>query len=225
MSYDLVIKNGTVVDGSGMPRFRADVGIAGGKIASIGKIQRECEGRHRCRRPRRVAGHHRRAHAYGCAGVLGSHGDLLVLARHHVGRDGQLRLLAGAVRGEGQAAGDAQPRARRGHRARGDGGRNQVVVGDLSAVPRRGRSHAQGNQLHRLHRAFGAAHLRDGRARVRARSDRRRTRRDEARTAHRRFAPARSASRPRARATIRRPTVIRSRAASRTGTKCGSWSA
>jgi N-acyl-D-amino-acid deacylase len=39
MHYDLIIKNGTVVDGSGMPRFRADVGIAGGKIAAIGKIR------------------------------------------------------------------------------------------------------------------------------------------------------------------------------------------
>jgi N-acyl-D-aspartate/D-glutamate deacylase len=38
MSYDLVIKNGTVIDGSGMPRFRADVGVTGGKNASIGKI-------------------------------------------------------------------------------------------------------------------------------------------------------------------------------------------
>jgi N-acyl-D-amino-acid deacylase len=38
MKYDIVIKNGTVVDGSGMPRFRADVGIANGKIASIGRI-------------------------------------------------------------------------------------------------------------------------------------------------------------------------------------------
>lgn len=39
MNYDLIIKNGTVIDGSGMPRFRADVGIAGGKIASIGRIR------------------------------------------------------------------------------------------------------------------------------------------------------------------------------------------
>ncbi len=38
MAYDLVIKNGTVVDGSGSPGRRADVAVAGGKIAEIGKI-------------------------------------------------------------------------------------------------------------------------------------------------------------------------------------------
>ena len=35
---DLVIKNGLVVDGTGAPRRHADVAIAGGKIAAIGKI-------------------------------------------------------------------------------------------------------------------------------------------------------------------------------------------
>ena len=39
MQYNLIIRNGTVVDGSGMPRFRADVGIANGRIANIGKIR------------------------------------------------------------------------------------------------------------------------------------------------------------------------------------------
>jgi N-acyl-D-aspartate/D-glutamate deacylase len=38
MSYDLVIKNGMIVDGSGMARYRADVGIKAGRIASIGRI-------------------------------------------------------------------------------------------------------------------------------------------------------------------------------------------
>jgi N-acyl-D-aspartate/D-glutamate deacylase len=36
--YDLLIKNGTVVDGAGASRYRADVAVSGGKIAAIGKI-------------------------------------------------------------------------------------------------------------------------------------------------------------------------------------------
>src|SRR5438309_2176107 len=39
MSYDLVIKNGMVVDGSGFSRYRADVAVKDGAIVEIGKIR------------------------------------------------------------------------------------------------------------------------------------------------------------------------------------------
>lgn len=36
--HDLLIKNGTVIDGTGTPRYRADVAVSEGKIAKIGKV-------------------------------------------------------------------------------------------------------------------------------------------------------------------------------------------
>ncbi len=38
MAYDMVIKNGMLVDGTGGPARRADVAIADGKIAEIGRV-------------------------------------------------------------------------------------------------------------------------------------------------------------------------------------------
>ena len=39
MDHDLVIRNGTVVDGSGLGSYRADVGISGATITTVGRIR------------------------------------------------------------------------------------------------------------------------------------------------------------------------------------------
>ncbi len=39
MPLDLIIRDAMVIDGSGAPRFGADVGIDGGKIVAVGKVQ------------------------------------------------------------------------------------------------------------------------------------------------------------------------------------------
>jgi N-acyl-D-aspartate/D-glutamate deacylase len=38
MAYDLLIKNGRIVDGSGMPSFHGDIAVKNGKITDIGKL-------------------------------------------------------------------------------------------------------------------------------------------------------------------------------------------
>ena len=43
MGLDLLIKNGTVVAGTGRPRYSADIGIQDGKIAEIGRIRESAQ--------------------------------------------------------------------------------------------------------------------------------------------------------------------------------------
>ena len=40
-AYDILLRGGTVVDGTGLPAFRADVAIAGGSIARVGTLTNE----------------------------------------------------------------------------------------------------------------------------------------------------------------------------------------
>src|SRR5438093_11131836 len=38
VAYDLLMKNGRIIDGSGMPAFRGDVAVRGGNIVELGKL-------------------------------------------------------------------------------------------------------------------------------------------------------------------------------------------
>ena len=39
MAYDLIVRNGMIVDGTGFARYRADVGVKDGRITEIGRIR------------------------------------------------------------------------------------------------------------------------------------------------------------------------------------------
>ncbi|MBV1930267.1 MAG: amidohydrolase family protein [Porticoccaceae bacterium] len=54
-TYDTIIKNGTIFDGTRIPRFKGDIGIKGGNIAKIGRLDAaegdkiiDAEGKHVC---------------------------------------------------------------------------------------------------------------------------------------------------------------------------------
>ena len=38
MAYDLLVRNGQIVDGSGLPSYWGDVGVAEGKIVEVGQL-------------------------------------------------------------------------------------------------------------------------------------------------------------------------------------------
>ena len=62
--YDIIIRNGHIIDGTGSPWYSGDIAIQGGRIAAIGQL-RACgnQGRHRRSRHGGGAGIHRHARA------------------------------------------------------------------------------------------------------------------------------------------------------------------
>ena len=85
MAADLVIRGGTVVDGTGAPGVRADVAITGGKVSEIG-TGLDGKAVARRRRPRRRARLHRHPHPLRRAGLLGPGAHPVLLPRRHHGR-------------------------------------------------------------------------------------------------------------------------------------------
>ena len=223
MTLDLLIRNGTLVDGSGMPRYRADVGVRQGRIAEIGRIRSPGRRDHRRRGHDRRARLHRRPHPHGCAGGVGPGWHLLLLARRDHRGHGQLRLRAGALQAGGQGMVRRMPGGGRGHPQGSHGERDRLALGDLPRVSRGGRIVPEGHQLRGLHRALGSQDVRDGRSRVGPGGRRGRS--------HAHGGPgAGGAPRRRHGACLRRGptrisarTAVRWRAASATGRKSRTW--
>ncbi len=157
MPYDLVIKNGTVIDGSGLPRYRADVAVRHGRVAAIGRIREaareviDADGQ--MVTPGFIDGHtHMDAQIfwdpYGTCSCW--HGVTTVV----MGNCGF--TLAPCGKSERHLVVRNLERAE-------DIARHRLDLDDVPGVPGPGRNASQGHQLRRLRGSLGAAHVRHGR--------------------------------------------------------------
>ena len=174
--HDIVIRGGTILDGTGAEAFTGDVAIDGATIAQVGGKAGPGEARDRRGRPLGHARLGRCAHPLRRTGHLGPGAGPVLLARRDDDPVRQLRrrLRAGAPRAprrpdrpDGGDRGHSRHRARR---------RPAMGLGELSRIPRRARPHAAHDRYRGADPASPAAGVRDGRARHQPRSrDRRRT--------------------------------------------------
>ena len=107
MAYDLLIKNGRIIDGSGRPAFNGDVGVARGRIVGAGTPRRPGAAGHRGGWARGGARVRRQPLPLRRPGPLGPALHLLVPPRRDH-RDHR-QLLAGARPGQGARARGSWP--------------------------------------------------------------------------------------------------------------------
>ena len=168
--FDLVIRNGTVLDGTGGEPREADVAIKDGRIAAVGSRRRRGPRGDRRQGPRRDAGLRRRAHALRRPGDLGRPLQPVVGPRRDHRADGQLRRRLRALPAAGPPHADQGHGRRRGHPRDRHAGRRAVELGELSRISRRAGRAALRHRLRRPGAARAAARLRDGPARRRPRA-------------------------------------------------------
>ena len=184
--YDLTITGGTVVDGTGADRYRADIGVKDGRIVEIrrrdgdgpgieGDAAQNIDATGRVVTPGFVDVH---THYDGQVSWDDDAGAVQPAWRDHGGqRQLRCRLRAGAA--GPRAVADRADGRRRGHPRHRAGRGHHLAVGELPGVPRRHRKAAPGCRLRHADRTRRGPRLRHGRARCTQRGGhRRRHRRD-----------------------------------------------
>ena len=181
--FDVLIANGRIVDGTGAPWFRGDIGIVGDRIAAIGALG-ERHGRHddRCDQSRRLARLHRPA---GPVGVQPSgrrpRREQDPPGHHHRGDGRRVFDRAGERPHDPGGVGERDALRRRAGLAHA----GRLLQADRGAV-------ADDRQRRHLRRRRRDSQLRDREGR--SPGDRRRARADEAARRRRRWSRGRSAS-------------------------------
>ncbi len=124
---DLLVRAGTVVDGSGLPAYTADVGVRDGRVVAVGRLGDAGGDRdHRRRRVRGGAGLRRHPHPLRRAAALRADRVAVVVARRHDRDHRQLRLLAVPCTPRRRRVVVRDAESGRGHVARDAGGRRRV---------------------------------------------------------------------------------------------------